>query len=105
MLYVRRECTDCVVPDVPIQAPIHLYTKMAVMNRSMQTYIIFYHVMKTLYTSHTRHVHDCITYLSAFRFYCNVLTSEQLNSKICGHGFVLKEDEQPVLGNVLKKGV
>ena len=68
----------------------------------MQTYISFYHVMKTLYTSHTRHVHDCIKYLSAFRFYRNVLTSEQLNSKICGHGFVLKVVEQPVLGNVPK---
>ena len=33
--YVRRERTGCVVPDFPIQAPVHLYTKMAVMHRSV----------------------------------------------------------------------
>ena len=31
MLYVRRERTGCIVPDVPIQAPIYLYTKTAIM--------------------------------------------------------------------------
>jgi len=51
MLYVRRECTGCMVPDFPIQAPIYLYSKTAVMcSGVMQTYIIFHHVMKTLYT-------------------------------------------------------
>ena len=35
MLYVRRERTGCIVPDFPMQAPIYLYTKTAVMRRSI----------------------------------------------------------------------
>jgi len=35
MLYVRHERTGCIVPDFPIQAPIYLYTKTAIMHRGM----------------------------------------------------------------------
>jgi len=35
VLYVRRERTGCTVPDFPIQAPIYLYTKTAIMRRSI----------------------------------------------------------------------
>ena len=35
MLYVRRERTGCIVPDFPIQVPIYLYTKTAIMRRSI----------------------------------------------------------------------
>ena len=34
-LYVRCERTRCIVPDFPIQAPIYLYTKTAVMHTSI----------------------------------------------------------------------
>ena len=35
MLYVRPERTGCIVPHFLIQAPIYLYTKTAVMRRSI----------------------------------------------------------------------
>ena len=58
MLYVRRERNGCIVPDFPIQAPIYLYTGRHAQKYHgvMQTYIIFNHVMKTLYYTHT-HTH------------------------------------------------
>jgi len=57
MLYVRRERTGCIVPDFPIyKSPIYLYTMYQDGHHAlkyhgvMQTYIIFHHVMKTLYS-------------------------------------------------------
>ena len=35
ILYVRCERTGCVVPDFHVQAPIYLYTKTAIMRRSI----------------------------------------------------------------------
>ena len=56
MLYARHERTGCIVPDFPIIISSYLLVHqdshhVQKYHGVMQTYIIFHHMMKTLYSN------------------------------------------------------